>query len=255
MDDRPGYYAVIPADVRYDDSLQPNAKLLYGEISALISKDGFCFAQNAYFAKIYGLSERTISALIAALQDRGYISVYLERDASGQIIRRKIFLKVSAGGEQPVENIFYTSGKDFLGGMEKNCVDTNTSITDIDKENKKESPAPRKARAPKTNFDPAPQMISWIRKTFPDGDSREKNALYLAMVRFADNRNQIKKPMKSNAAVTALCNKLQDLSGGDIRVMADLLDTATVNNWQSIYPPKVAAVPASPTARREEEWL
>ena len=32
MDDRkPSYYAVIPADVRYDPRLKPNAKLLYGE--------------------------------------------------------------------------------------------------------------------------------------------------------------------------------------------------------------------------------
>ena len=40
MDDvRPGYYAIIPADVRYDDGIPPNAKLLYGEISALIGDD------------------------------------------------------------------------------------------------------------------------------------------------------------------------------------------------------------------------
>ena len=29
------YYAIIPANVRYDINLKPNEKLLYGEITAL----------------------------------------------------------------------------------------------------------------------------------------------------------------------------------------------------------------------------
>lgn len=71
----PGYYAIIPASVRYDKELQPNAKLLYGEITALAQREGFCWAGNDYFAELYSVSNETISRWISALKKAGYIEV------------------------------------------------------------------------------------------------------------------------------------------------------------------------------------
>lgn len=70
----PGYYGIIPANVRYDARLKPNAKLLYSEITALCNKEGYCWASNSYFAKLYQVSVNTVSLWIKQLIDFGYIS-------------------------------------------------------------------------------------------------------------------------------------------------------------------------------------
>ncbi len=246
MDERkPSYYAVIPASVRYDDTIPANAKLLYGEISALINAEGFCYASNSYFANLYKVSERTITGLVSKLKDAGYIVIDLERDDAGQITARKLFLSASIPDGHPVENIFHTPRKYFREGIENNFQYTNTSNTNIEKESKKERNSKNKSgdSSPGTLFDPLPLFVTWIRDTFPQEEAARKNVLYFAMQRFAENRIAIKKPFRSKSAITALCNRLlrytQD-SQDQLMGMVDLLDDATSNNWQSIYPPKQA---------------
>ncbi len=73
MDIKASYYAVIPAEVRYCKDLPPNAKLLYGEITALASTDKGCFARNKYFAKLYDVSVRTIQQWLELLENKGFI--------------------------------------------------------------------------------------------------------------------------------------------------------------------------------------
>lgn len=68
-----GYYAIIPATVRYDEELTPVAKLLYAEITALTNSEGYCWATNAYFAELYKMHEKSISRLISLLERKGYI--------------------------------------------------------------------------------------------------------------------------------------------------------------------------------------
>ena len=135
---RPGYYAIIPADVRYDDRIPANAKLLYGEISALIGADGFCFASNQYFAKIYGMSSDSITRLLKSLEDHGYLRREVEKDRTGQVVRRKIWLNVSVPDVLPPDIFTGTPLQNYGEGTRKKDGDTNTSITVL-KESKKRS--------------------------------------------------------------------------------------------------------------------
>lgn len=66
-------YSVIPARVRDDHTLRPNAKLLYGELSALAQAEGYCWAWNARLAETLGISKRTVEGLLKQLRDRGHI--------------------------------------------------------------------------------------------------------------------------------------------------------------------------------------
>ena len=91
--EKPNYYAVIPAEVRYSKKLTPNAKLLYAEITALCNMNGKCTASTDYFCRLYEVSRVSIQKWLKNLEDNNYIKrVNIYRPYSKQIEARVITL-------------------------------------------------------------------------------------------------------------------------------------------------------------------
>ncbi|MDG1314126.1 MAG: helix-turn-helix domain-containing protein [Flavobacteriaceae bacterium] len=92
--DKPSYYAIIPASVRYDTTLRARAILLYGEITALCYKEGYCWSTNEYFAKLYGIKNpKTAGVWVNQLRKRGHIRVVMEyAPNSKRLIKRRLYL-------------------------------------------------------------------------------------------------------------------------------------------------------------------
>ena len=122
-----GYYAIIPANVRYDESLTPNAKLLYGEITALCNEKGYCWATNNYFAELYKVSKVSISKWIGNLKDSGYITVDMEQDSgTKQILNRYIRIV-----KDPIKEKLNTPQRKVNGGIKEKFKDNNTVNTTV----------------------------------------------------------------------------------------------------------------------------
>lgn len=133
--ERPNYYAVVPAEVRYDPDLRPNEKLLFAEITALATKEGYCWATNSYFAALFGVSTRVITTWISHLKGKGYIKVDTIRNEN-RVLERKIYvgmelnfqgygIKVPGGTEQKFQG---GMEQNFEGGTEQKFQENNTSI-------------------------------------------------------------------------------------------------------------------------------
>lgn len=88
--ERPNYYAILPANVRYDKRLSANAKLLYCEISALANVKGYCYASNNYFSELFSVDSRSVQRWLYNLKDYGYIT--MDFDDNKDLRTRKIFI-------------------------------------------------------------------------------------------------------------------------------------------------------------------
>ena len=86
------YYSIIPATIRYDNRLKAAEKLLYGEITSLANKMGYCFASNKYFANLYEVTSHTVSQWISHLEKLKYVVIELIKNDKKEIVERRIYI-------------------------------------------------------------------------------------------------------------------------------------------------------------------
>ena len=208
-EERPNYFAVIPADVRYDKTLSASEKLFYAEIVALTHKDGRCWASRRYFADLYGVDERTISRWTTKLAERGYIEVRVIRNAQKAILRRNIALKVF---HTPSDKNVPTYGQKCPYPSDKNVAENNTSNNN---------------KVSKVNARPVENFDSIIESATESSELRE------ALIEFVKFRKLIKKPM-TNKALELIIGKLNKIATTD-RERVEILNQSIERGWTGVF--------------------
>lgn len=123
------YYAIIPAYIRYNKELKFAERLLYGEITALSNKQGYCFASNRYFANLYGVSISTISRWISHLVELNSLYVEVVRNDKKEVIERRIYVV-----DNPyMQNNQYPYVQNSGYPIRKKSKDNNININKIDR--------------------------------------------------------------------------------------------------------------------------
>ena len=122
MNESPSYYAIIPAGVRYDKQLPQGAKLLYSEITALSNKNGYCWASNDYFAKLYSVSIGTIKSWLKCLEDNSYIRRVIKYKSGSKEVEQR-FISLAPRSENLPPSV-----RKLTHPRSENCPDNNTSI-------------------------------------------------------------------------------------------------------------------------------
>lgn len=226
------YYAILPANVRYDKNITPNAKLLYAEITALCNDKGYCWAGNAYFAELYGVTKTSISNWISSLQKNGYIDVQLIYKENSKEIQSR---HISIANNIPIQNNLDTYTKNIVGGIQKNFTD-NTKIINTKKDEiiskdiitqKQKSLVPKETKKAKKTKDIV-TMRNMINAFTENENIREKLLEYFNM--------RVKKGLQPNQWKIIL-DDLRDYAGESAKVAIDKINGSIAGGYMQIIAP------------------
>ena len=240
-----GYYAILPANIRYDKNITPNAKLLYAEITALCNEKGYCWASNAYFAELYGVSKTSISNWISSLQKNGYISVdIIYKENSKEIQNRYIRIlndpmkEILTGYEKnlsyPMKEILTGYEKNLSYPMKENFTDNNKIINNKKEYISKDNTTPKSKPIIETTTKKTKKakdvvtMRGMINAFTQNEDIREKLLEYFNL--------RLKKGLQPNQWKIIL-DDLRDYAGNSASVAIEKINNAIAGGYMQIIAP------------------
>lgn len=253
MEQQKNYYAIIPANVRYDEDLIPSAKLLYGEITALCNDKGFCWATNNYFASLYKVNERTIRTWLDSLINKGYIVRKMIPKNNGEF-QRIISINVNSeinfhdgrnipegrnkSSEGEEENFQRVGIKVPEGTEEKFLYNNTINITDnitFNNTNNKEQ---------KNDSNESVEEIKKIKDSLKkpknniDNEIKEKiqewtnnDELRNTLFNYIQHRKDLKKPVKTINTLNLIFNQLEKNKSNAI----EMLNQSILNGWIGLF--------------------
>lgn len=104
----PTFYAIVPANVRYNDKLSDAEKIFYAELNALTNAYGYCNARNRYFCDLFGVDRRTIARWLGKLSELGFIKLTYENG------ERRVYLQFNS----LLQNVDNSIGTDIYLGLD-----------------------------------------------------------------------------------------------------------------------------------------
>ena len=193
----------ISQTVWLDKRLNALDKVILTEIDSLDNGEQGCYASNKYIADFCQCSETKVSTAISKLIKLGYI--YVKKFDGRQ---RELKSRLSNFERQNYKNC-----KADLQNLKESNINNNinNNIVNIKKERK-------------TSYD---EILSEIA-------DEELKSLYLEYIKM---RKLIKAPM-TDRALQMLISKVNTLEPDNTDNQKELLETAIMNNWKSVYPIK-----------------
>lgn len=206
-----GPYAILPAEIRYDDNLSSAEKLLYAEISVMTHEKGYCYASNRYFANLYNVTSHTVSNWMRGLETNNYIKRELIRNNDNNFTQRVIYITTpnTDFSQPPVSD---SQDPDY-----KNFIQNST------RENKNKENITSKIKENEVN-----EMDEIIEEFTSDNELQNTIRDYINM------RKTLKRPLTTKG-LQLILKKLSKLAD-DIPTQILVLEQSIENSWQGVFP-------------------
>ena len=221
--ENPGYYGILPANIRYDKDLKPMEKIMYSELTALCNKNGYCNATNSYFAELYEVSKNTVSLWIGDLEKAGYIKTKLIYEPGTKNIKeRRIFIAnpITKNNDTYHEKEVDPITKNNDTPITKNREDNNTSINNTSRILKEKNIKKEKSKN---------EVEIYINNLDLDDDYKQ------LLFKYVEYRKSIKKAIKTIVPIQKIIKDFPNYFSLD-----EAINIAMEKEWQGLEPEWIA---------------